>query len=338
MPGSFEASFFTAFDGALAWALAALLLRRGGARRVVLPYAASLAAGLSLGAALFFAARARGLALGEIAPQLLRVVHLHGFALLAASLALRSFPAARLFGAPRLRGVAEAALLATGLLWLLPQGTFLAAALRDDVVLRGAASPILLSAAAGIALAIALGALLAWVWERAGLARAVTPSSFLALLFALALAGIGPTALGAHTLPAALSGAIGRALHDGVHLAFVTFQVPDHPFLRVGAYQAILFAFEPSTHALAAIAVLGLPLLLALAAFLRRPAPVVAPEARPPSGGSSARRSCGRAGSARRRSCSPQSSWSPPSGPRGRAPTRSTTPSRSRPSTTAPGG
>ena len=150
------------------------------------------------------------------------------------------------------------------------------------MVLRGAAWPILLSAAAGIALAVALGALLAWVWERAGLARAVTPSSFLALLFALALAGIGPTALGAHTLPAALSGAIGRALHDGVHLAFVTFQVPDHPFLRVGAYQAILFAFEPSTHALAAIAVLGLPLVLALAAFLRRPAPVVAPEARPP--------------------------------------------------------
>jgi hypothetical protein len=282
MPGSFEASFLTALDGALAWTLAALLLRSAGARRMVLPYAASLAAGLALGAAIFFAALARGLALGEIAPQVHRVVHLHGFALLAASLAVRSLPSARLLASPGLRGVAEAALLATGLLWLLPQGTFLAAALRDDVVLRGAAWPILLSAAAGIALAVALGVLLAWTWERAGLARAVTPSSFLALLFALALAGIGPTALGVHTLPAALSGAIGRALHDGVHLAFVTFQVPDHPFLRVGAYQAVLFAFEPSTHALAAIAVLGLPLVLALGAFLGRPAPAVAPEARPP--------------------------------------------------------
>jgi hypothetical protein len=282
MAGSFITSFLVVLDGALAWALAALLLRGAGARRLVLPYAASLAGGLSLGAALLFAARARGLALGEVAPQLLRVLHLHGFALLAGALAARNLTSARLAGAPRLRGLAEAALLASGLLFLLPQGTLLASALRDDVVLLGAAWPVLLSAAAGIALAAALGALLAWAWGRAGLGRAVTPSSFLALLFALALAGIGPTALGAHTLPAALSGAIGRALHDGVHLAFVTFQVPDHPFLRLGAYQAILFAFEPSTHALAAIVGLGLPLVLALAAFLRRPAPAVAPDTRPP--------------------------------------------------------
>src|SRR5512133_3486592 len=267
MAGSFTTSFLVLLDGALAWALAALLLRGAGARRMVLPYAASLAGGLSLGASLLFAARARGLALGEVAPQLQRVLHLHGFALLAGALAARNLTSARLADSPRLRALAEAALLASGLLFLLPQGTLLASALR------GAAGPVLLTAAAGIALAAALGALLAWAWGRAGLGLALTPSSFLALLFALALAGIGPTALGAHPLPAALSGAIGRALHDGVHLAFVTFQVPDHPFLRLGAYQAILFAFEPSTHALAAIVVLGLPLVLALAAFLRRPTP-----------------------------------------------------------------
>ncbi|MGB8930385.1 MAG: hypothetical protein WCC48_03935, partial [Anaeromyxobacteraceae bacterium] len=136
MEGSFVTSFLVVLDGALAWALAALLLRGGAARRVTLPYAASLASGLLLGAAIFFQARARGLGLGEIAPQLQRLLHLHGFALLAGALAARSFPAARLFGAPLLRGVAEAALLASGLLWLLPQGVLLAAALRDAVVLR----------------------------------------------------------------------------------------------------------------------------------------------------------------------------------------------------------
>lgn len=279
---SLETTFLVALDGALAWTLAALLLRAGGERRIALPFAVSLAAGLALGAGAFFAVLGRGLALGDVAPTVHRLVHLNGFALLAGALALRRVSAAGLFATAGRRGATEAVLLLGGLLWLLPQGLFLASSLRDEVVLRGAAWPILLPAAAGLAAAAALGALLAWAWGRAGIARALTPSSFLALLFALALAGIGPTALGAHTLPAALAGSIGRALHDGVHLAFVTFQVPDHPFLRDGAYQAVLFAFEPSTHTLAAIGVLGLPLALALGAFLRRPAPAAAPETRAP--------------------------------------------------------
>jgi hypothetical protein len=282
MPPALSTTFLVALDGAVAWALAALLLRPAGARRLVIPFAASLAAGLGVGAVAFFAARARGLALADVAPVARRLLHLGGFALLAGALALRRSPTARLLATPACRGVAEAVLLAGGLLFLLPQGVFLASTLRDEAILRGAATPVLLAAAAGAGFAVALGAFLAWAWARAGLDRAVTPSSFLALLFALALAGVGPTALGAHTLPAALSGAVGRAIHDGVHLAFVTFQVPDHPFLRDGAYQAVLFAFAPSTHALASIVVLGVPLALALAAFLRRPAPGVAPAARAP--------------------------------------------------------
>ena len=209
---SLETTFLVALDGALAWTLAALLLRAGGARRIALPYAVSLVAGLALGAGALFAVLGRGLALGDVAPTVHRLVHLHGFALLAGAVALRRVSAAGLFATAGRRGATEAVLLLGGLLWLLPQGIFLASSLRDDVVLRGAAWPILLPAAAGLAAAAAIGAFLAWAWGRAGLARALTPSSFLALLFALALAGIGPTALGAHTLPAALAGSIGRAL------------------------------------------------------------------------------------------------------------------------------
>src|SRR5512145_1851447 len=264
MPGALATTFLVALD-----------LRGAGARRAVLPYAASLAAGLAVGGAAFLGALARGLALGDVAPDAHRALHLHGFALLAGALALRGQSAAALLGTPTRRALTETALLLSGLLWLMPQGLFLASSLRDEAILRGAALPVLAAAVVGILGAAAAGSFLAWTWERAGLVRAVTPSSFLALLFAVALVGIGPTALGAHTLPAALSGAVGRAIHDGVHLAFVTFQVPDHPFLRVGAYQAILVAFEPSTHAVAALAVLGLPIALALLAFLRRPAPAV---------------------------------------------------------------
>jgi len=282
MPAALTLTFLVAIDGAIAWALATLLLRPSGGRRLVLPYAASLATGLALGIVGFHLARARGLAAADLAPFARRIVHLHGFALVAGALALRRVPARRLFATPGPRGATEAVLLAAGLLALLPQGLFLGSALRDEAVLRGGAAPVLLAAAAGLAGAVTLGAFLGWAWERAGLGRAVTPSSCLALLFALALAGIGPTALGVHTLPAALSHAVGRALHDGVHLAFVTFQVPDHPFLTDGAYQAVLFAFAPSTHALAAILVLGVPLALALAAFLRRPAPDVPPGTRAP--------------------------------------------------------
>jgi hypothetical protein len=127
-----------------------------------------------------------------------------------------------------------------------------------------------------------VGWLLERAWRRAGFALAITPSSLFALLFGIAMAGIGPTALGVHTLPSALSGAVGRALHDAVHLAFVTFQVPDHPFLTASAYQIVLFAFEPSTHALAAMAVLATPLVLAAVTWLRRPPAEPAPEARAP--------------------------------------------------------
>lgn len=277
----FVLAFLVSLDGALAWALTALLLRRHGDRRLLLPMAAALLSGLLIGAGLFLSARAHGLGLADLAPRLRPVTHLLGLALLAASLSLRGTPGDRLLAPPR-RPAAETALLALALLFLLPQGALLASALRDAAVLRGATAPVAAGALLGLALAGCTGAFLAWGWERAGLALAVTPASLFALLFALALAGIGPTALGAHTLPAALTGAIGRALHDGVHLAFVTFQVPDHPFLSDSAYQVILFAFEPSTHAMAAVLILGAPLLVAAVTFVRRPAPAAGSEDRPP--------------------------------------------------------
>src|SRR5512143_589626 len=115
-------TFLVALDGAVAGSLAALLLRGAGARRSVLPFAASLLAGLALGAAGFFVARGRGFALGDVAPAAHRVTHLLGFALLAGALALRRVPAARLLGTPVRRGASELLLLVVGLLWLLPQG------------------------------------------------------------------------------------------------------------------------------------------------------------------------------------------------------------------------
>jgi hypothetical protein len=281
MGEAFGLAFRVALDGAVAWALCALLLRRHDARRLLAPLALAVAGGLLIGAGAFISARYRGLALSDLAPQLRRITHLVGLALLTGSFALRGSAGARLLSAPR-RGFAEAALLALGLLLVLPQGAHLASLLREGAILRGAWTPVAAGAGAGLAAAALLGGLLAWGWERAGLALAVTPSSLLALLFALAMAGIGPTALGAHTLPAALSGAVGRALHDGVHLAFVTFQVPDHPFLTDRAYQLVLFAFDPSTHALAAMGVLGAPLLLAALTFLRRAPEAAAPGARSP--------------------------------------------------------
>jgi hypothetical protein len=281
MAEAFGLTLRVALDGAVAWALASLLLRRHGARRLLAPLAAALALGLAVGAGAFVAAHARGLALTDLAPSLRRVTHLVGAALLAASFLLRGQPGARLFSAP-LRPLSESALLAGALLFLLPQGVHLASLLRDAAIARGTAAPVLAWAALGALAAAAAGLLLAAAWRRAGFDLAVTPASLLALLFAVALAGVGPTALGAHTLPAALSGAIARAIHDGVHLAFVTFQVPDHPFLSDAAYQAILFAFDPRTHALATLTVLGAPLLLSALAFQRRPRPDAPPDARPP--------------------------------------------------------
>ena len=278
---AFGLSLRVALDGAVAWAFAALLLDRHGARRLRVPLAAAFGAGLLAGCGAFLSAHARGLALAEVAPSFHLITHLTGLALLAGSFLLRGQPGERLL-APPLRPLTEAALLGIGLLFLLPQGLHLAASLRDDAILRGAPGAIVGGAVVGAVAAGGAGALLAWGWRRAGFARAFTPASLLALLFAVALAGVGPTALGAHTLPAALIGAIARALHDGVHLAFVTFQVPDHPFLRDSAYQLILFAFEPRTHALASLALLGAPLLLAALAAWRRPPPIAPPDARPP--------------------------------------------------------
>jgi hypothetical protein len=281
MGEAFGLTFRVALDGALAWAFVALLLSRQGVRRIRAPLAVAFIAGLLVGAAAFHSTWARGLALSDLAPQLRRLTHLLGLALLAGSFALRNVPGEWAFAPPR-RAASEAILLLLALLFLLPQGAHLASLLRGAAVLRGAVAPVALGAALGLGLAAAAGGLLAWVWQRAGFAQALSPSSLFALLFALALTGMGPTALGAHTLPGALTGAIGRALHDGVHLAFVTFQVPDHPFLSASAYQFILFAFEPSTHVLAAIALLGTPLVLGAAASLRRPAPVPDPGVRSP--------------------------------------------------------
>ncbi len=282
MAGALSIAFRLALEGALAWALAAALLRAGPGRRLALPLAGAITAGVMVGAAAFTVARGRGLDANDVAPLLRRIAHLDAFALLAGAALLRHATAEALFAPGWRARAAEAILLAGGLVWLLPEGGFLAARFSELAVLRGARGPIALGVVAGFASAAAAGASLGWAFRRAGLARALTPSSLLALLFGLKMAGVAALAVDAHTVPAALEAVIGRAIHDGVHLAFVMFQVPDHPFLKDQAYQLILFLFDPASHAVVAAMVLALPLAAAWVAFLRRPSPPPPEGARKP--------------------------------------------------------
>jgi hypothetical protein len=130
--------------------------------------------------------------------------------------------------------------------------------------------------------AAALGALAAALWRRAGLARWLGPASVLSLLLALELAGIAATAVGAHTLPGALTATVSRVIHDAIHLLFVVAAVPDHAYLEDWAYQLILRFLEPSIHALVAAGIVAAPVAAAWRAFARRPAAEAGAGARPP--------------------------------------------------------
>lgn len=275
-------TFAVGLEGALAWALAAALLREGPGRRAVLPLAAALLAGLLVGAGALAAAGARGLSPNEVGPAFARAGHLSAAALLALAALLRGRSTADLFATGARRAVAESVLLGGGVSFLLPEGAFLWARLDDLAVLGEDATGVRLSALAGLGAAALAGAALAWAAGHLRAAAALTPSSLLALLFALEMVGVAASAVDAHTLPAALGGVVGRAVHDGVHLAFVTFQVPDHPFLEDGAYQAILVLLDPLAHEVLTAAGLAGPVAAAWLAFGRRPRPSLGPEARGP--------------------------------------------------------
>ena len=279
MGEAFLASARVALEGALAFALGAAALRELAAPRLRAPFAAALALGAVIGAAAFAAARARGLVSGDLAPMLERVRHLHALGLLVAGAALRR---RALRGPERPGGAAEAVLLAAGLLALAPESAALGGVLSDRAVLAGSPGVVAAAALGGAAAAAAVGLgvtiMLSYPLARA----ALTPSSLLFLLFGLEMAG--PAAAGADMPPLApaLAGAVGRAIHDGLHVLFVILQVPDHPYLRDEAYQLILLALDPTLHALAAGLALSAPAAAAWLAFRRRPPPELPPGTRPP--------------------------------------------------------
>jgi hypothetical protein len=275
---AFIASFLVAIEGAIAGALGLVLLRGSAIRRVAVPVAAAVGAGLMVGLALGLST---GRDPGDLAPALHRTAHLRTLAVAAFALLVRGRTVDDVAAGWR-RTFEEAAALATALALLLPEGAFLAAALRDLAVLHGAPARIWAAAAAGVALAAALGAAAASAWGRVGAGRALTPGAVLGIVLALELAGVAGRAVDAHTLPLALTGAISRALHDAVHLVFVLLQVPDHAYLEDWAYQLVLKFLEPAVHAAIGALVASIPIAVAWRAFARRPLPPADPAARPP--------------------------------------------------------
>ncbi len=274
-------AFRVGLEGAIAAALGWVLLRGTALRRLAPPFAAAVAGGLLVGGAIAWTAGARGLSAGDLAPPLHRTEHVFAVALAALMLLVRGRSADALAEGRR-RLAVEAGALAVGILVLLPEGAFLAVHLRDAAVLRGTAAPVHLAAAAGLALAAAAGALAAFLWERAGAGRFLTPAAVLALLLALEITGLAAGAVEAHTLPRALAGWTSRTVHDGVHLVFVVLQVPDHAYLEDWAYQLILKFLEPAVHAALAALAVAAPIAVAWRAFLRRPGPALAAAVRAP--------------------------------------------------------
>lgn len=275
MGEAFTAAFLVSAEAALACALACAP-RRVREARLAGPLAASLAAGIAVGVATALLAAARGVAAADVAIPLARVRHLAALALLAAVIAARKGRAEGRLP----RGVAEAA-LAGGVLFTLPEAVGLGAALRDLAVLAGGWRGVALAAAAGIAAAAALGAGLTWLGARAAPAG-VAPAAALAALFALKLAGIAASAVALPALAAGFIAAAAGAVHDGLHLAFVLLQLPDHPFLRDEVYQLILALLDPLPHALLAGAALCLPLAIAWRARATERPPPPAAGLRPP--------------------------------------------------------
>ncbi len=278
MRDAFVISFLVALEGAIGGALGFVLLRGSELRRTAAPVAAAVAAGLVAGVAVGL------LAVGDPADLVLtlhRVVNLRALGVAALALLVRGRTADDLAAAWR-RPAAEMAALATAFVLLLPEGAFLAANLRELAILRGSYPPVWGAATAGVALAALLGAAASYAWGRVAAGRALTPAAVLAVVLALELAGVAGRALDAHSLPAAVTGAISRSLHDAVHLLFVILQVPDHAYLEDWAYQFVLRFLEPAVHAAIGAAVAAIPIAVAWHAFARRPLPIADPGARPP--------------------------------------------------------
>lgn len=268
-------------EGGLALVLLASTVRGTPLERLRGPLTAAVAAGLALGATTLLVALARGVEPGELAPALHRVRHLHALALLVLAVAARGRDLGALLGGRR-TAAAEGVLLATALGVLLPEGAFLSIHLRDLAVLAGSPGPVALGAAAGGGAAIAIGVLASRLAARLRLAAALTPASTAALLFALELSGLAARGLDADALALALTGAISRLAHDGVHLVFVLLQVPDHAYLEDSAYQLVLRFLEPAVHAALAAVGVGIPIAVAWRSFARRPGPSPDETARAP--------------------------------------------------------
>ncbi len=278
MSDTFLTSFLVALEGAIAAALGFVLLRGTALRRAAAPAAAAVGAGLLAGMALSLLAPRDP---ADLAFALHRAVHLRALGVAALALLARGRTTDELAVGWR-RPAAEVAALATALALLLPEGALLASNVREQAVLSGSPGSIWVAAAAGIALAAALGAAGSLAWVRVGAGRALTPAAVLAVVLALELAGVAGRALDAHTLPAAVTGAISRSLHDAVHLLFIILQVPDHAFLEDWAYQLVLRFLEPAVHAAIGAATAAIPVAMAWRAFALRPLPVADPAARPP--------------------------------------------------------
>src|SRR5512140_3172120 len=121
MGDAFVIAFRVALEGAIAAALGFAVLRPSGLRRLALPFSAAVALGLVAGLAVAAIAAGRGLAPSDLAPALHRAEGLYVLALAALALLARGRSADAL-AAGRARPLAELAVLAVGLLVLLPEG------------------------------------------------------------------------------------------------------------------------------------------------------------------------------------------------------------------------
>jgi hypothetical protein len=266
-------AFEPALAGALAWAVARTIRPRLAPALAAAPLA-GLLAGVAAGAL----AAARGASPADLAVPLSRLRQLVVLALLAGAFLARRPRAPRWWAG----GAIDAALLGLAALLAVGEGAGLAALLRDQATLAGGSRAIALGAAGGLAAAAAAGAVVAAVLARAGAGGGVSAAAALALVAALKLAGPAAHAAQLTSVAVALTGVVGRMIHDGLHLAFVALQLPDHPFLREPVYQLILAFLDPLPHAIVAAVVLAAPLAAAWAADLRRSSPALPPDTRRP--------------------------------------------------------
>lgn len=278
MGSAFAASWLVAMEAALAFALAGAFLREHGTRGLRVLLSAGLVAGLLLGVGV---AVASGMKPAELALPLERLRRLVVLSLIVAGFALRRVSSTSI-GQSRARLAAGISLVVMGTLWPAPEGAALAGVLDDLGTLKGSPTTVWLVAGAGAGVAGALAVLLESLAARAKLGLTLTPSSLLFLLIAVKLVGVAAVAVAAPPPALAVVDVIERNVHDGFHLLFVLLQLPDHPYLRDGVYQAILLALDRRAHALLAALIVALPLVAAWRCFARRPRPELPASTRAP--------------------------------------------------------